>query len=134
MIALLAVARQLLADVLRFAIAALRPTRIVAAENLFLRRQLAIYVERRVKPRRPDLATRVSLALLFRLFNWRTSLIVVRPETPIRWHRAGFRLLWRWKSRPGRPAIPVELRQLIRRMAAEHALWGEERIANELLP
>ena len=87
---------------------ALRPTRIVAAENLFLRRQLAMYVERGVKPRHPDLATRVSLALLSRLFDWRTSLIVVRPETLIRRHRAGFRLLWRWKSRPGRPAIPVE--------------------------
>ena len=92
-----------------------------------------MYLERGVKPRRPDLATRVSLALLSRLFDWRTSLVVVRPETLIRWHRAGFRLLWRVKSRPGRPAIPVELRQLIRRMAAENPLWGEERIANELL-
>ena len=133
MIALLNITRQLLADVLWFAIVALRPTRVVAAENLFLRRQLAMYVERGVKPRRPDVATRVSLALLSRLFDWRTSLIVVRPETLIRWHRAGFRLLWRLKSRPGRPAIPVELRQLIRRMAAENPLWGEERIANELL-
>jgi putative transposase len=132
-IALLDVSRQLLADVLRFAIVALRPTRIVAAENLFLRRQLALYVERGVKPGRPDVATRVSLALFARLFDWRTSLVVVRPETLIRWHRAGFRLLWRLKSRPGRPAIPVELRQLIRRMAAENPLWGEERIANELL-
>jgi putative transposase len=76
-IALLDVARQLLADVLRFAFVALRPTRIVAAENLFLRRQLAMYVERGVKPRRPDLATRVSLALLSSLFDWRTSLVVV---------------------------------------------------------
>lgn len=64
MIALLEVAGQLLAD-------ALRPTRIVAAENLFLRRQLAMYVERGVKPRRPDVGTRVSLALLSRLFDWR---------------------------------------------------------------
>lgn len=133
MIALLEVAGQLLADVLRFAIVALRPTRVVAAENLFLRRQLAMYVERGVKPRRPDVAIRVSLALLSRLFDWRTSLVVVRPETLSRWHRAGFRLLWRLKSHPGRPAIPVELRQLIRRMAAENPLWGEERIANELL-
>ena len=133
MIALLEVSLQLLADVLRFAIVALRPTRVVSAENLFLRRQLAMYVERGVKPRRPDVATRVSLALLSKLFDWRTSLVVVRPETLIRWHRTGFRLLWRFKSRPGRPAIPLELRHLIRRMAAENALWGEERIANELL-
>jgi putative transposase len=53
--------------------------------------------------------------------------------TMIRWHRAGWRLLWRFKSRPGRPPIPVELRTLIRRMAGENPLWGEERIANELL-
>ena len=51
----------------------------------------------------------------------------------IRWHRAGWRLFWRCKSRPGRPPIPLELRQLIRRMATENPLWGEERIANELL-
>ena len=133
MIALLEVSRQLLADVLWFAIVALRPTRVVSAENLFLRRQLAMYVERGAKPRRPDVATRVSLALLSKLFDWRTSLVVVRPETLIRWHRTGFRLLWRFKSRPGRRAIPLELRHLIRRMAAENALWGEERIANELL-
>jgi hypothetical protein len=131
-IALLIITRRLLADVLWFAIVALRRTRVVAAENLFLRRQLALYVERGAKPRRPDVATRMSLALVSRLFDWRASLIVVRPETLIRWHRAGFRLLWRLKSRPGRPAIPVGLRQLIRRMAAENPLWGEERIANEL--
>ncbi len=118
---------------LRFVTVALRPTRVVAAENLFLRRQLAMYVERGVKSRRPDVATRLSLALLSRLFDWRASLVVVRPETLLRWHRAGFRLLWRLKSLPGRPAIPVGLRELIRRMAAENPLWGEERIANELL-
>jgi putative transposase len=107
-------------------------TRVVAAENLFLRRQLAMYVARGAKLRRPDLATRVSLALLSKLFDWRASLVVVRPETLIRWHRAGFRLLWRLKSRAGRPAIPVELRQLIRPIAAENPLWGQERIANEV--
>lgn len=59
-------------------------------------------------------------------------MVVVRPETLIRWHRAGFRLFWKWKSRPGRPPIPVGLRQLIRQMAGENPLWGQERIANEL--
>jgi len=71
--------------------------------------------------------------MLSRLFDWRDALVVVRPETLIRWHRAGWRLFWRIKSRPGRPPIPLELRQLIRRMATENPLWGEERIANELL-
>ena len=73
-------------------------------------------------------ATRITLALLSRLFNWRDALIVVQPKTLIRWHRAGFRLLWHWKSKPGRPPILAELRRLIREMS-----WGEERIANELL-
>jgi transposase InsO family protein len=109
------------------------PRRSIEAENLFLRRELALYQERGVKPRRVDAATRVSLALLSRLFDWRDALVVVRPETLIRWHRAGWRLFWRCKSRPGRPPIPLELRQLIRRMATENPLWGEERIANELL-
>jgi putative transposase len=86
-----------------------------------------------VKPRRVDAATRVMLTFLSRWFDWRGALVVVRPETLIRWHRAGFRLLWRWKSRSGRPPIPKELRELIRRMARENPLWGQERIANELL-
>jgi len=92
-----------------------------------------IYQERGVKPRRVDAATRVSLAPPSRLFDWRDALVVVRPETLIRWHRAGWRLFWRRKSKPGRPPIPLELRQLIRRMATENPLWCEERIANELL-
>lgn len=71
--------------------------------------------------------------MLSRLFEWRDALVVVRPETLIRWHRAGWRLFWRLKSRPGRTRIPLELRQLIRRMATENPIWGEERIANELL-
>ena len=110
----------------------LRPRKSLEAEILFLRRQLALYVERGVRPRRIDAATRVSLARLSRLFDWRSALVVVRPETLVRWHRAGFRLLWRWKSRAGRRPIPVELRELIRRMARENPLWGQERIANEL--
>jgi putative transposase len=133
-IALIEIAVQLLSDALRFAVLLSRPSSALVAENLFLRRQLALYKERGVRPRRIDTVTRMSLSLLSRLFDWRSALVVVRPETLIRWHRAGFRLLWRWKSRPGRPPIPPELRQLIRRMAAENPLWGEERIANELLP
>jgi putative transposase len=109
-----------------------RSWRSIEAENAFLRRELALYKERGVKPRRVDAVTRVSLAFLSRLFDWRDALVVVRPETLIRWHQAGWRLFWRWKARPGRPAIPSELRQLIRRMALENPLWGEERIANEL--
>jgi putative transposase len=111
----------------------LRPRESLEAEILFLRRQLALYRERAVKPRRVDAATRVILALVSRCFDWRSALVVVRPETLIGWHRAGFRLFWRWKARPGRPRIPKELGELIRRMAQENPVWGQERIANELL-
>jgi transposase InsO family protein len=106
----------------------------LAAENLFLRKQLALYMERRVKPRRADDATRIILVGLSRILEWRRLLTVVKPETLIRWHRKGFRLFWRWKSRaPGRPPIPVDLQQLIGTMAAANRTWGEERIADELL-
>src|ERR1700675_3290705 len=122
-----------LSDLLRLIVLSVRRGRSLEAENLFLRRQLALYKERGIKPRRIDAGTRMSLVFLSRLFDWRDALVVVRPETLIRWHRAGWRLFWRCKSRPGRPPIPLELRQLIRRMATENPLWGEERIANELL-
>ena len=124
---------QLIADFVVYLGLLIRPRKAIAAENLFLRRQLALYQERKVDPRRIDPATRITLALLSRLFNWRDALIVVQPKTLIRWHRAGFRLLWHWKSKPGRPPIPAELRRLIREMSRDNSLWGEERIANELL-
>ena len=104
----------------------------LAAENLFLRKQLALYQERHVKPKRPDPATRVVLVVLSRLLDWRALLTVVQPDTLIRWHRQGWRLLWRWKSRPGRPPIPRELPRLIVSIAQANPSWGEERIANEL--
>src|SRR5947208_8683808 len=109
MVALLMIAVHLLADAVRFLILLFRPTRSVQAENLFLRRQLALFKERGVQPRRLDAATRISLAILARLFEWRDALFVVQPKTMIRWQRAGWRLFWRWKCRPGRPSIPVEL-------------------------
>ena len=124
---------QLLADVVALVALAFRPRLATAAENLVLRRQLALFKERGIKPRRIDAATRIRLAALSRLCNWRSCLKLVRPETVIRWHRAGWRLFWRYKTRPGRPRIPLELRQLIRRIATENISWGQERIANELL-
>ena len=133
MVNLLKIAGLLVEDAFRWLLLLFRTPETVRAENLFLRRQLALYIERGVRPQRIDAATRVSLALLARLFDWRGALVVVQPATMIRWHRAGWRLLWRMKSRAGRPAIPQELRELIRRMARENVLWGEERIANELL-
>jgi len=123
----------LLADLSGLLVLAVRTRRSIEAENLVLRRQLALFKERGVNPRRIDAATRLSLAWLSRLCDWRSCVMVVRAETIVRWHRAGWRLFWRYKSRVGRPPIPLELRQLIRRMASENPLWGEDRIANELL-
>ena len=103
------------------------------AAILFLRRQLALYIERGVKPRRIDPVTRVSLALLSRFFDSRDALVVERPGTLMRRRGAGWRIFWWLKSRPGRPPIPKQLQALIRRKASENPSWGEERIANELL-
>ncbi len=124
---------RILGDLVHFLCLGLRSRTSLAAENLFLRKQLAFYQERKVQPRRADNPTRLTLVLLSRWFNWRDALTVVRPRTFIAWHRKGFRLFWRWKSAAGRRPIPVELRRLIRRMARENPSWGEERIANELL-
>src|SRR5262245_13208014 len=125
--------RMLLADIIRFLRLCLRPAPVLAAENLFLRKQLAQYQERHVKPRRATHGTRLALVWLARWFDWRQALAIVQPQTFIEWHRQGFRLFWRWKSRLGRPPIPLDLQALIRRMARENPTWGEERIANELL-
>jgi len=133
MIAFACMVLRVLADLIGLLVLTVRSRRSIQAENLVLRRQLALFKERGVRPRRIDAATRFSLAWLSRLCDWRSCVIVVRPETIVRWHRAGWRLFWRYRSRPGRPSIPLELRQLIRRIATENPLWGEERIANELL-
>src|SRR3984893_18055693 len=79
MVALIKIAVQLLADAVRFSILLFRPTLSVQAENLFLHRQLALFKERGVQPRRIDSATRISLAILARCFEWRDALSVVRP-------------------------------------------------------
>jgi hypothetical protein len=105
--------RRLLFDVVTLVGFAVTSRSQLVAENLFLRKQLELYQERRVKPRRLDPATRVVLVLLSGLLDWRALLTVVLPDTLIRWHRQGCQLLWRWKSRPGRPPIPRELQRLI---------------------
>jgi putative transposase len=121
-------------DALRFLRLGTRSSTALKAENMFLRKQLALYIEREVKPRRATDATRLSMILLSRLFAWQAALVSVKPVTFVGWHRKGFRLFWQWKSRPrGRPRVPRTLRELILRMARENPTWGEERIADELL-
>ena len=122
-----------LLDLGRLARIGIRSRGALAAENLFLRKQLALFQERKVKPRRADASTRWIMATLSQMFPWRDALWNVKPDTLIGWHRRGFRLFWRWKSKPtGRPRLPQDLRQLIREMAVRNVTWGEERIANEL--
>jgi hypothetical protein len=107
----------------------------LAMENLALRQQLAV-LERSVK--RPALRSRdrIFWTWLSRLWNgWRAALLIVKPETVIQWHRQGFRLYWRWKSRrrkTGRPKIKREIRDLIRRLSRENPIWGVPRIQAEL--
>ena len=76
----------------QFAFLAARSHSALAAENLFLRKQLAMFQERRIKPRRAEDSTRWLMAVLSRLFDWRMALVVVKPDTLVRWHRRGFRL------------------------------------------
>src|ERR1700730_1953635 len=106
------------------------------AENAVLRHQLIVLrrgLHGRVRLTNPDRWFFVEL------YRWFPSILkvltIIRPETLVRWHRAGFRRYWRWKSRPqgGRPQIDTELRVLIRRMSVENPLWGAPRIDGELL-
>jgi transposase InsO family protein len=110
------------------------PRGSLAVENLALRQQLAV-LKRSVKRPRLRRRDRFFWAWLCRIWtDWRSASIIVKPETVIRWHREGFRLFWRWKSRPkgGRPTVDAEIRALIRRMHAENATWGAPRVRAEL--
>jgi transposase InsO family protein len=108
----------------------------LVAENLLLRQQLGVLT--RPTRKRPRLRARDKLFwLLARLAwrDWRRHLVLVRPETVVRWHRRGWRLFWRWRSRArtGRPRVSAEVRQLIATMASDNPGWGAERIRGELL-
>jgi putative transposase len=129
---LLSVAFGVLADALRFAQISLHSRSALVAENLFLRKQLAFYGERQVKPHRLTDSARLTLVFWSRLFDWKNALTVVRPETLIGWHRRAFQLFWRWKSRGGRPCLPKNLRTLVAEMVRENPTWGQARIAAEL--
>jgi putative transposase len=107
MLRVLKIVIDLVADLLRWLLLAFRSSQSIQAENLFLRRQLVLYIERGVKPPRIYATTRIGLTFFSRLFDWRDALTVVSPATLIRWHRAVWRLFWRMKSRTGRPPIPA---------------------------
>src|SRR5213592_2011245 len=108
----------------------------LAVENAALRHQL-IVLQRRVRGRiQFTNGDRLFLVMLYRWFpSVLNAITIIRPETLIRWHRAGFRRYWRWKSRSlgGRPQIDADLRALIREMSVDNPLWGAPRIHGELL-
>src|SRR6476661_606828 len=106
------------------------------AENTVLRHQLIVLRRRRHGRVR---LTNNDRWFFIQLYRWFPSILqvltIIRPETLVRWHRAGFRRYWRWKSRSqgGRPQIDTELRVLIQRLSVENPLWGAPRIHGELL-
>ena len=113
----------------------LLPRATLAADILALRHQFGV-LHRSVRRPRLRQRDRIFWVWLSRLWtNWRSSLVMVKPDTVIRWHHDGFRLYWRWKSRKrsGRPKTEAEIRALIKRMAHENRIWGAPRIQSELL-
>jgi putative transposase len=118
--ALAGLARVLVSNLIAFLTLILRSRTSWIAENLFLRKQLAFYQEHKRKPQLLTDAARWSLVLWSRLFDWRSALVIVKPDTLIGWHRKGFQRFWRCKSRPGRPPLQEEIREWIVRMAKEN--------------
>jgi hypothetical protein len=116
--------------------APLRTRAQLEAEIAMLRPQLNVLRRRASSRPRVTTADRLFFVWLCRLFpSLRSAITIVQPDTVLRWHRMGFRLYWRWKSRShgGRPGISVEVRNLIRRMSVENPLWRAPRIHGELL-
>jgi putative transposase len=111
--------------------------RALLLENLVLRQQLAVLKQRKQRPRLATFDKLFWILMGLMWSEWKTSLVVVSPETVVRWHRIGFRAYWRWRSRRqigyGRAPISRELRELIFRMVAENPTWGAPRIHGELL-
>jgi putative transposase len=107
----------------------------IALENLALRHQLGV-LQRSVPRPRLSRGDRILWVWLSRVWvGWRSSLAIVQPATVLAWHRRGFQLYWRWKSRAkpvGRPKLDPEVRHLIRRMARENPTWGRRRVQAEL--
>jgi Integrase core domain len=129
-----------MSEVCSLALAALvglfRSRAVLQAENLMLRHQLNVLRRRSPKRLSFEMLDRLIFTALYRFApKVLDALAIVKPATVIKWHRAGFKSYWRWKSRRrgGRPAVPLEFRQLIREMSFANPLWGAPRIHGELL-
>src|SRR5215510_4817346 len=120
-----------------WAIAALlKPKVLLVAENLCLRQQLTVLQRRQPRPRLLGADRRFWMRARRWYSEWRDVLLIVQPETVLRWHREGWRIYWHWRSRRGRRGgrhpISAELRALIQRMALENRFWGQRRVQAEL--
>ncbi len=107
-----------------------RPRAVLQAENTLLRHQLSIASRKLPQRSRLTMFDRLLFVLFYRLCpGVLDSMRIVRPETVIRWHRMGFRVLWRWRSQPrgGRPKVSKEIRDLIPRISLENPFWGGRR-------
>jgi putative transposase len=111
------------------------PRTSLVAENLALRQQLAVLNRKIHRPQlhRRDRFFCVTLSRFWK--NWREVLIIVKPETVIRWHRQGFKLYWRWKSKApvGRPKIDKEIRELIRKMSRENPVLRQNLVTIDIV-
>ena len=109
------------ADLVRVFALAVRPRAALVAENLFLRKQLALFQERNIRSRRADDSTGWIMAAPIPWFAWRDALVTFQADRLLRWYRQGFRLLWPWKSKTaGGPRLPNNLQALIREMSADN--------------
>ena len=119
----------------RSLVSTFKTRRSLALENLALRQQLAV-LQRAVKRPRLSNLDRGLWVLLRRFWtDWAKVLVIVKPDTVVRWHRAGFRRYWTWRNRrlrPGRPCVAPEIRELIRNMCRANPLWGAPRVHGEL--
>ncbi len=106
----------------------------LAMENLALRQQLTVLNQKAIRPRLRNRNRFFWVAISKFWPNWRSVLLIVQPDTVVKWHRQGFRLFWRWKSRRkgGRPLVDREVQVLIRRLSRENPTWGVPRIKSEL--
>ena len=126
--------REFLATVVRVLLSAISSRCELVLENLALRQQLAVLQRTAPKPRL-KMADRLFWLILRNVFKgWREAVLLVQPQTVLKWHRMGFRLFWRWRSRSkhGRPPVDRQLVGLIRRMWKANPTWGSRRIQAEL--
>jgi putative transposase len=122
-------------SLLSFCLSLFKSTSQVRLENIFLRKQLEILARTSTRPRLRS-SDRFFFSVMTDAFNsWKETLLVLKPETVVRWHQQGFRLYWRWRSRSeaGRPKIPQAQINLIKQMANDNPLWGAPRIHGEML-